>query len=208
MTQKNLDAGFVNSTDNITARNMKPDNLAALGRFQAAMHIRRSSRLKCYNTVALGWPVGLIIDGEKGNCREWADNGNIKLQNVYFAGMGVIGTDFNKKYEDELGTWGLNSEGKKTISYDATKESFSTTFLRTQSGCRFDLSETDLHLTDPKNIGQAYCPSASSPLLNAANFSGLNSSYIQQVSYIGAFSGPNDNWLEGWTNFDPQNTVY
>ena len=70
MTQKNLDAGFVNSTDYITAGNMKPDNLAALGRFQAAMHIRRTSRLTCYNTVALGWPVGLIIDGEKGNCRE------------------------------------------------------------------------------------------------------------------------------------------
>ena len=125
MTQKNLDAGFENTTDYITAGNMKPENEAALGKFQAAMHIRRSSRLNCYNSVALGYPIGLIIDGEKGNCREWATNGNIKLQNVYFAGMGVTGTDFNKKYEDELGTWSL-VDGKKTITYDATQGSFST----------------------------------------------------------------------------------
>ncbi len=208
MTQKNLDAGFENTTDYITAGNMKPENEAALGKFQAAMHIRRSSRLNCYNSVALGYPIGLIIDGEKGNCREWATNGNIKLQNVYFAGMGVTGTDFNKKYEDELGTWSL-VDGKKTITYDATQESFSTSFLRTQSGCRFELTEADLNLTDPKNIGQAYCPAAGSPLLNAANFDGLNSSYINKnANYIGAFNGTSDNWLEGWTNFDPQNTVY
>ena len=208
MTQKNLDAGFVNNDSYITAGTMKPENSAALGKFQSAMHIRRSSKLNCYNTVALGYPIGLIIDGEKGNCQEWANNGSIKLQNVFFAGMAVTGSDFNKKYEDELGTWSLNSEGKKVITYDASQESFSTSFLRTQSGCRFDLTEADLMLTDPKSIGQVYCPSAGSPLLNAANFNGLNSSFIQSVSYIGAFSGPNDNWLEGWTSFDPQNTVY
>lgn len=207
MTQKNLDAGFQNSSDYINAGNMKPENEAALGKFQAAMHIRRSSKLNCYNSVALGWPIGLIIDGEKGNCREWANNGNIKLQNVYFAGMTATGSDFNKKYEDQLGTWNL-VDGKNTISYDASKESFSTSFLKTQSGCRFDLTETDLNLTDPNNIGQVYCPAAGSPLLGSANFNGLNSSFIQSVSYIGAFGGTSDNWLEGWTNFDPQNTVY
>ncbi len=209
MTQKNLAAGFENTTSYITAGDMKPDNLAALGRFQAAMHIRRSSKLKCYNSVALGWPIGLIIDGERGNCREWANNGDIKLQNVFFAGMGVTGSDFNKKYEDEYGTWSLDENGKKVITYNPEQESFSTSFLRTQSGCRFDLTEGDLSLSDPKNIGQAYCPTGGSPLLNAANFAGLSSSFIDKnVTYIGAFSGTSDNWLEGWTNFDPQNTVY
>ena len=207
MTQKNLSAGFQNTTDYINAGSMKPENEAALGKFQSAMHIRRGSKLNCYNSVALGYPIGLIIDGEKGSCRNWASNGDIKLQNVCFAGMGVTGSDFNKKYEDELGTWSI-VEGKNKITYDSSQESFSTSFLRTQAGCRFDLTETDLNLTDPKSIGQAYCPGAGSPLLNAANFSGLTSSYINQVSYIGAFSGASDNWLEGWTNFDPQNAVY
>lgn len=209
MTQKNLAAGFENSTSYINAGDMKPNNAAGLGRFQAAMQIRRSSKLNCYNSVALGWPIGLIIDGERGNCREWATNGDIKLQNVFFAGMGVTGSDFNKKYEDEYGTWSLDENGKKVITYNPEQESFSTSFLRTQSGCRFDLTEGDLSLSDPKNIGQAYCPTGGSPLLNAANFAGLSSSFIDKnVTYIGAFSGTSDNWLEGWTNFDPQNTVY
>lgn len=208
MTKKNLAAGFQNTTEYITAGDMKPNNKAALGKFQAAMHIRRSSQLNCYNSIALGWPVGLIIDGEKGNSIESAKSGNIKLQNVFFAGMGVTGTDFNKKYEDELGTWSI-VDGKNTITYDPSKPSFSTTFFKTMcSGCKWNLTEDDLKLTDPKNAGQGYCPAMDSPLLNAADFSGLNSSYIDKVTYVGAFSGETDNWMDGWTNFDPQNTVY
>ena len=200
-------AGFNNTTDYINAGSMKPENDAALGKFQAAMHIRRSSKLNCYNSVALGYPIGLIIDGEKGKSRDWANDGSLKLQNVFFAGMGVKGSDYNKKYEDELGTWAM-VDGKNKITYDASKESFSTSFLRAQKGCRFDLSEADLNLTDPKNIGQVYCPAANSPLLGAANFDGLTSSFIKPVTYVGALSGTSDNWLEGWTNFDPQNTPY
>lgn len=207
MTKKNLDAGFQNTTDYITAGNMKPENSAALGKFQSAMHIRRSSRLNCYNTVALGWPIGLIIDGEKGSCREAATSGDIKLQNVFFAGMNVTGTDFNKKYEDELGTWAI-VDGKNKITYDSSKESFSTSFFKMQKGCRFDLTEESLQLNDPMGVGQVYSPLAGSPLLNAADFSGLTSSFIDKVSYVGAFGGADDNWMENWTNFDPQNTVY
>ncbi len=72
------------------------------------MQIRRSSNLNCINSVALGWPIGLIIDGEKGNTVQDAKDGKFKLQNVYFAGMDAVGTDANKKYEDYL--------------YDAAKE--------------------------------------------------------------------------------------
>ena len=66
----------------------------------------------------------------------------------------------------------------------------------------------DLLLSDPRHIGVNYLPTASSPLLNAASFSNpLLASWFEQVSYIGAF-GSSDNWLDGWTNFDPQNTDY
>ncbi len=209
MTQKNLTAGFKNDASYITAGSMKPENEAALGKFQSSMHIRRNTKLNCYNSVALGWPIGLIIDGEKGNCRTYATNGDIKLQNVFFAGMAVTGTDYNKKYEDEFGTWAL-VDGKNKISYDdPTKPSFSTTFFKGQTGCQWGLTEDGLKLTDPKNVGQNYCPGSGSPLLSAANFSGLTSSSINtNVTYVGAFSGANDTWMDGWTNFDPENTAY
>ncbi len=35
----------------------------------------------------------------------------------------------------------------------------------------------------------------------------LNNAFFEKVAYKGAFDGKND-WTEGWTNWDPQNTVY
>ena len=49
---------------------------------------------------------------------------------------------------------------------------------------------------------------ADSPVLTAASFNdALLSSGFETVEYIGAF-GTDDNWLDGWTNFDPNNTDY
>ena len=50
-----------------------------------------------------------------------------------------------------------------------------------------------------------YTPIAGSPLLDAASFAGWTG--FDTVSYIGAFDGSN-NWMSGWTNFDPQNAQY
>jgi hypothetical protein len=43
-------------------------------------------------------------------------------------------------------------------------------------------------------------------LLTAASFTG-HDSWFTQVKYIGAF-GTGDNWMTGWTQFDPENTAY
>ncbi len=51
-------------------------------------------------------------------------------------------------------------------------------------------------------------PDEDSPVLTAASFNdALLSSGFETVEYIGAF-GTDDNWLDGWTNFDPNNTDY
>jgi hypothetical protein len=50
-----------------------------------------------------------------------------------------------------------------------------------------------------------YTPIAGSPLLGAASFAGWTG--FDTVTYIGAFDGSN-NWMKGWTNFDPQNAKY
>ena len=63
MAAKNTD--FLNTSEYITAGDMYPDNKSKLGLFQSAMQIRRSSKLSCENTLAVGYPIGLIVDGEK-----------------------------------------------------------------------------------------------------------------------------------------------
>jgi hypothetical protein len=184
MVAKNTD--FLNTSEYITAGDMYPDNKSKLGLFQSAMQIRRSSKLSCENTLAVGYPIGLIVDGEKGNTVQYSKNGDFHLKNIIFAGMGVVGSDNNKKYEDYL-------YNRETGTYDESQVSYSHTFFKSEASNKV-MTETELGLADPMNTGQNYCP--------ATAIMGTDG------NYIGAFRDTNDNWLEGWTNFDPQNTVY
>lgn len=194
--------GFDNTPDYINGGAMFPQNGSALGKFQAAMQIRRSSRMACFNSVAIGYPIGLIVDAEKGGTQEYAKAGNLKLQNIFFAGMGITGSDANKRYTDDL-----YDAAKKTV-IDATKESYSSTFFKAQPGNRTFAQTAELQLTGSNGNLPAVFPAATSPLLGAASFTDLLLSVgFDKVNYIGAFS-PNDKWLEGWTEFNPQNANY
>lgn len=184
MTAKNSD--FKNSSDYITAGNVFPNNGSKLGKFQAAMQIRRSSKLNVENTLAVGYPIGIIVDGEKGSSVQYAKDGDFTLNNVIFAGMGVIGTDKNKEYEDYFYDYTTKAE-------DRSKESFSHTFFVSNMFNQIK-TEAELNLTDPMKTGQNYCPATA-----------LSDG---KGGYIGAFRDASDNWLQGWTNFDPQNTAY
>ena len=116
--------------------------------------------------------------------------------------MGVTGSDANKRYEDNL----YDAVQKSVI--DANQESYSSTFFKSQTGNKVFQNIADLMLTSGIYSGVQYLPQSGSPLLGAASFTdGLLSSWFEKVSYIGAF-GNNDNWLSGWTEFDPQNAEY
>lgn len=194
MTAKNSD--FANTSDYITAGSVFPNNGSKLGKFQSAMQIRRSSKLNCENSLAVGYPIGLIIDGEKGNTPKYAKEGGFTLKNIIFAGMGIVGSDGNKIYEDHLSTDGKNIADASRISFSheffVNDGSLGTTYANSINNVV--KNESELGLTDPMNTGQNYCPASTLP-------DGSN-------GYIGAFKDAADNWLEGWTNFNPQNTVY
>ena len=192
---KVLDDKFENTVKYIDGGSYNPNNGSSLGLFQAAMQIRRSSRLNCVNSVALGWPIGLIVDGEKGSTVQAAKDGKFKLQNVYFAGMDVVGTDANKYYTDCL----YDAANKAVL--DEKQQSYSHTFFEAQTGNKYFDTWTSLVGAD------GYTPIANSPLLTAASFTGLDS-WFEQVSYIGAISGSGSWITEKWINFDPQNTAY
>lgn len=193
--------GFANTTDYITGGSYFPNNGSALGRFQAAMQIRRNSRLSCYNSLAVGWPIGLILDNEKGDTQGAATAGSLQLKNIWFAGMDIVGSDANKIYKDSLVNY---IDGKAVV--DNSNTSFSSRFFLAQSGCRNIADEASLMLADGAGVGVPFMPQAGSPLLTAAAFDALGS-WFTSVSYIGAFAS-GDNWMNGWTNFDPQNTNY
>lgn len=197
------DEAFDNSTTYIDGGDYNPNNGSGLGKFQSAMQIRRDSRLSCFNSVAIGWPIGLILDNEKGDTQSAATSGLLKLQNIWFIGMDAVGSDANKVYGDYLVTG--YDENKKAIT-DASQPSFSSSFFLSQTGNK---AYTKSEAAGWFNASAAYMPASGSPLLSAASFSDsfLSDSWFDKVAYIGAVS-PADNWLSGWTNFDPQNTAY
>jgi hypothetical protein len=194
------DESFVNDASYINGSSVYPNNGSALGKFQAAMQIRRSSRLNCFNSLALGYPIGLILDVEKGNTVDKSKDGTIKLQNIWFAGMGITGSDANKVYEDVL----YDATAKAVI--DASQESYSSTFFKSQIGNAIK-TLNELQLVGISGLDAKFMPSASSPVLNAANFTDNALNGFDKVTYIGACSDT-DNWLNGWTEFDPENARY
>lgn len=198
-------ADFSNTTDYINAGNLNPNNGAKLGTFQAAMQIRRNSQLSCFNSVAMGYPVGLILDNQKGTTQTSATNGDLKLRNIYFAQMGILGSDVNKSWKDQFSTNGKDE--------DASKVSFSHTFFLAQTGNKYFETIAALGLNQPNSLTASpnYGPKSGSPLLGHADlFKDDKLAGFDQVDYIGAFKSDSDadNWTKGWTNFDPQNTTY
>ena len=194
------DASFVNSKDYITAGDYYPGNGSALGKFQSGMQIRRSSRLSCVNSIVTDWPIGLIIDGEKGNTVEQAKAGNLTLKNIFIANADIIGSDANKCYEDKEYDYST-----KAVKEDS-EQSYSHTYFAQEASNRSFSDKSALMLTDNKGVGVPCMPQAGSNVFGAQSFSGLDS-WFSNVTYIGAFDN-NDTWLDGWTNFDPQSTKY
>lgn len=200
---KSVDGTFKNElgAGKIDGGEYFPNNGSGLGKYQSAMQIRRSSHLSVCNSLAVGYPIGIIIDGEKGNTQEYAKEGNLMLRNIVMADMDIIGSDANKIYEDVL----YDAAGKQII--DANQQSYSTQYFLGQSGNSVSTSAT-LKLSGKQltaGPGADFMPANGSSLLNGASFNELPSS-LERVSYIGAFG--TDNWLEGWTNFDPNNAEY
>ncbi|MEG2070816.1 MAG: hypothetical protein RR034_05530 [Bacteroidales bacterium] len=158
------------------------------GDFQAAMHLRRNSKLKVYNSLFTGWPYGLFIeDGGKGSAQTNAQNGELIVKNCILAGMkrnfkedpsGAGGINFNQQYYQQSN---LNNQLKTTVS---------------------ELGITSLSLNSKPN----FALSSSSLLLNGADFSDAHLNGFEPVSFVGAF-GTAD-WTQGWCNFDPQHTDY
>lgn len=204
---KAVDANFQNTADYINGGTLNPNNGSGLGKFQSAMQIRRGSRLNCINSVAVGYPIGLILDGEKGDTQAQAQEGKIMLRNLWFADMDILGSDANKLYQDNLVT-GYGADKKPVV--DDSKPSFSSTFFRTEGFNNKLTASTELNLTGNgllSGLNANFMPATGSPLLNGASFSGISSSWFDQVPFAGAFSST-ENWLLGWTNFNPENTDY
>jgi len=161
-----------------------PTNTQFNQQYKRAAHLRRNTKLKIFNSVFCGYPVGLLIDGSAAEAN--AQNGDLMFKNNFIAGCTnplavASGSSF------DIQTW-FNAQGQNNQITNIND---------------LQLNSNAWNLTNPNFI-----PQSGSPLLSGASFSyaPLQNSFFEQVNFIGAFG--NTNWAAGWTNFDPQNTTY
>jgi PKD repeat protein len=150
--------------------------------FKRALHLRRSTSTCTYNSVFVGFPTGLKIDGTTtgNNCT----SGTLQFKNNIIAGstqpLDSTGLTFG------MANW-FNANGNSILSNPQAVQAIAP-----------------FSYTAPNFLLQA-----GSPALTGADFSApnLNSTFFETTSYRGAFDGTND-WTACWTNFDPQNANY
>ncbi|MCX7878051.1 MAG: T9SS type A sorting domain-containing protein [Ignavibacteria bacterium] len=151
-------------------------------------HLRRNMLACIYNSIIMGWRVGIRLDGS--GVTNAAGGDTVQIRNTIFAGNVRLG--------------------------DSASSSFGTTaWLQTGSFNNTIFSAaTDVQLTNPFGIypeGPAgpvvdnWMPVSGSPALSGADFSNPNLSGFTVVSFRGAFG--NNNWTSNWAVFNPRNYV-
>jgi hypothetical protein len=168
------------------------NNLPAGHQFGKALHLRRGTMTSVYNSVFVGYPQGLMIDGQKGNSPTRADANELQIENTVFAGMVT-------NFVEQTGTVAVPYSVAQHIAYFEAPSRNNVDNLTIT-----DITGSSLvSLTSPVLL-----PPAGSNLLSGASFSNtrLTDTFFTPVTFRGAFGAVD--WTSGWCSWNPQNTAY
>jgi hypothetical protein len=195
--------------------------------YTAGAHIRRNSAQSIMNSVFMGFPTALLIDGTP-TATNIAQN-NARFKNNLLAGSlqgsNSVGSQRNLIYIG--GNGGSGSLTTNNVMSSDTTVSWGTAigplaWLKASDNKRYTTAD-NVQLLNPFNLtSPGFTPRTTSPIVSVKGVaplappsftdSKLADPFFTKVDYIGAFADPNaagaTNWLAGWTNFDPQNTDY
>jgi PKD repeat protein len=151
--------------------------------YRRAAHLRRSTSQCTYNSILMGYPVGLKIENTTTSAN--ANSNTLQWKNNILAGC-----------PQALDSAGLTGFGMLNW-YNANSNTTLT-------------NVSDLMLVNPYNFTNPnFQPNAGSPALTGASFTSpnLNNAFFTTTTYRGAFDGTND-WTRCWANWNPQATPY
>ncbi|MDO9376521.1 MAG: hypothetical protein Q7T76_19000 [Ferruginibacter sp.] len=163
--------------------------------FRAGAQIRRNSAISIYNSVFLGWPVGILIDASTGTPTD----------------LNIADSSLRVRYTTISG---CNTPVKYTASVSAptaaTDASINAWFTNPYHGNTIVANTADAKLIQPYNYS-APDPtpfggsSGYQPILVGGNFtdSKLSNTFFTQVTFRGAIAaaGAESSWWKGWTKF-------
>jgi hypothetical protein len=169
---------------NVTIVGPKPTASSTFNsQFKRAMHLRRSSQNKINNTLILGWPNGILIDGV--NTTNDAASGTMYVKNTIIAGVsGFIADTIRSNGTLNALTW-FNDVAKANRTF--------TTAAEAQLVAPFDLNNPN------------FLPISGSPALTGAATPPSDGFFNTAATFVGAFGS--DDWTFGWARFKPENTT-
>lgn len=150
--------------------------------FKRGAHIRRNSRMNVFNSIFMGWPVGVKIDGD--SCHANADNAILKVKNTVIAGS-ITNLDSTAGATWNITPWYTSASFNNTVYTDNSSVMLSAPFNYANPNFR---------------------PMTGSPVLTGADFADPNLTGYTTTTYRGAFG--TDDWTAGWTNFNPDTASY
>jgi PKD repeat protein len=158
--------------------------------FTRAAHLRRSSALCTYNSVLVGFPTGLKIDGTTTG--QGATNGSLQFKSNIVAGY--LTTPTNRS---------LDSTGLTTPVFTMNS------WFNANGNTAYPNPLSVMAIAPTNYFAPNFLLQAGSPALSGANFTypNLNNAFFTTTTYKGAFDGSND-WTACWSNFNPQTTDY
>ena len=151
--------------------------------FRRGVHIRRNSHMWLLNSIAMGWPVGVLIDGTTTEASVLADT---LVEN------NIVAATYSPN-------WVTSTPTDVNVN----------NLLLTQAQNRFYAGNAGVMLTNPYNLTSPnFLPAAGSPALGTANFgyNALQDPFFEQVTYVGAFG--TEDWTKTWANFNPTQADY
>jgi hypothetical protein len=155
--------------------------------FDNGAQIRRNSTVSILNSIIIGFPTGLYIDGSASTTN--AINGTLKFRNNIVAGC-------DKKFKSNA-TWADSTYWNALASLNMILD-----------------SSQKVKMVDPNKFPAVFSTSParpnyllqdSSPAISGADFSGTSG--FENVSYRGAFDASTD-WTSGWATFEAETTEY
>jgi hypothetical protein len=148
--------------------------------------IRRNSTISLFNSIIMGYPIGLLIDASKGVPTDNNIPGSLFVQNTIIAGCPTP----------------VAYSVSSTSPTGSTSASITAWFTTAAYGNSILTNNTDVNLGAPFNYAAPdFNPASGSPAATGASFTNTKLTSLTSVAYKGACA-PGDTWWKGWTKFN------
>ncbi|HRY32508.1 MAG TPA: T9SS type A sorting domain-containing protein [Bacteroidales bacterium] len=136
--------------------------------YKRAMHLRRNSKINIYNSILLGYPIGLLIDGTSTQAN--AISNELKIYNTIMSGMKTFFTVPDGQ------TWTVQDERAWYMNTNRKNDTLAT--------------NDAMMITDPFNLAAPnFLPMANSPVLNKSSWMSIHELPLLDVE-LSAYPNP------------------